>query len=137
MAKIVVISIGSFISFLIGGVGLAITILLAMMVIDYVTGLLVGLMNKNLNSATGFKGLLKKMYVLLLISAVYLLEKIAFSTGYIGDGVTIAYIIIEFISITENGGKLGVPIPQQVRDVIKVLNSDAPIEEVTKGRLKK
>ncbi|MFS1516338.1 holin family protein [Bacillus sp. SCS-151] len=119
------IGIGYVISFLIEGVGLAIAILLAMMVIDCITGLLVGLMNKNLNGANGFKGLLKKMYVLLLISAVYLLEKIVFRTGYIGDGVTIAYIIIEFISITENGGKLGVPIPRQIREVIKVFNSNA------------
>ncbi|MDX8361568.1 phage holin family protein [Cytobacillus sp. IB215316] len=119
------VGIGYVISFLIEGVGLAIAILLAMMVIDCITGLLVGLMDKNLNGANGFKGLLKKMYVLLLISAVYLLEKIVFSTGYIGDGVTIAYIIIEFISITENGGKLGVPIPRQIREVIKVFNSDA------------
>ncbi|WP_214480675.1 phage holin family protein [Bacillus sp. SM2101] len=119
------VGIGYVISLLIEGVGLAIAILLAMMVIDCITGLLVGLMDKNLNGANGFKGLLKKMYVLLLISAVYLLEKIVFSTGYIGDGVTIAYIIIEFISITENGGKLGVPIPRQIREVIKVFNSNA------------
>ncbi|MDX8365302.1 phage holin family protein [Cytobacillus sp. IB215665] len=112
------------ISFLLEDVDLAIAILLAMMVIDFVTGILVGLMDKNLNGTTGFKGLLKKVYVLLLISAVYLMEKLVFSTGYIGDGVTIAYSIIEFISITENGEKLGVPIPRQIREVIKVLNSD-------------
>ncbi|MDX8361635.1 phage holin family protein [Cytobacillus sp. IB215316] len=96
---------------------MAVTILLGMMVIDNATGLIVGFIEKNLSSKMGIKWLMRKVYILLLIGGVYMIETLMFETGYIADGVAIAFIVTEFISITENGAKLGVPIPQQVRDL--------------------
>lgn len=112
---------GTLISYLIDGFGLAFAILLGMMVIDCITGLLVAVVNKNLNSSIGRNGFIRKMYILLLIGAIYLLGQAVEGLSYIGDGVTVAYIVIEFISITENGGKLGVPMPGAVKKVIAVL----------------
>lgn len=112
---------GTFISYLVNGFGLAFAILLGMMVLDYVTGLMVAVANKSLSSSVGTKGFIKKAYVIILIGAIYMLAHAVDGFSYIGDGVTVAYIVIEFISITENGGKLGVPMPAQVKKVIAVL----------------
>lgn len=114
-------TIGGAWSWLAGSLGAAFPVLLVMMLFDYITGLMVGATTGTLNSAVGRKGFIRKLYVLILIGAVYLIERILFQTQHIGDGVTIAYIIIEFISITENGGKLGAPIPQPVKNLIAVL----------------
>jgi toxin secretion/phage lysis holin len=120
--KSIVIVSGGFVSYLIGGVGLAITVLLGLMLIDLITGLMVAAYNKNVSSKIGSKGFIRKLYVILLIGAVYLVEKVAFEqAGYIGDGVVVAYCIIEFISIVENGGKMGLPIPEPLKKIIEVL----------------
>lgn len=88
-------TVGFLISYLIDGVGLAVTILLAIMLIDYATGLMAAFIQKQLSSQIGTKGFIRKLYVLLLISAVYLVEGIMFDTGHAGDGIAFAYIAIE------------------------------------------
>ncbi|MNI28633.1 Holin family protein [compost metagenome] len=114
---------GGIISWMVGGLGLAFVVLLALMVIDFITGILAGSMGEGLNSSVGKKGLAKKAYIILLISSVYLIQSLIptlDSMGYAGDGIAIAYCIIEFLSIVENGGKLGVPIGP-LKNVIAVL----------------
>ncbi|MFB0846837.1 phage holin family protein [Paenibacillus oleatilyticus] len=103
--------IGSFISWVVGGLGLAFTILLGLMLLDYATGLMAGYVRKELSSRTGTNGLLRKTYIIILVGCVYMIElSVLNSNGVIGDGVVIAYSVIEFLSIVENGGKLGVPL---------------------------
>lgn len=104
--------VGSFVSWMVGGLGLAFTVLLGLMLLDFITGLMAGAFSEEgLNSNKGYKGFVKKLYIILLISAVYLIELVGLnSTGAMGDGIAIAYCVIEFLSIVENGGKLGVPL---------------------------
>lgn len=114
-------SIGAIISYVVGGLGMAFTVLFVLMLIDFATGMMAASVNEGLSSAVGRKGFIKKLYVLLLIGAVYLIEKAMGKTdGIVSDGVTIAYCAIEFISIVENGGKLGVPLGP-VANIIAVL----------------
>jgi toxin secretion/phage lysis holin len=115
--------IGGVLSWAVGGLGLAFVVLLGLMVIDFITGLMVGSAYAELNSSKGKKGLIKKTYILLLIAAVYLLQTLnpeLQAIGYAGDGVAIAYCVLEFLSIVENGGKLGVPIGP-LKHIIAVL----------------
>lgn len=120
--KSIVIVTGGLVSYLVGGVGLAFTILLALMALDFITGLMVAAYNKSISSKIGSKGFIRKLYVILLIGAVYLVEKVAFDQmGYIGDGVVIAYCALEFVSIVENGGKMGFPIHPKIKEIIEVL----------------
>jgi toxin secretion/phage lysis holin len=114
--------IGGIISFLVGGIGVAPTLLMGVQLIDYITGLMASKKNKvKLSSALGFIGLLKKLYVLLLVLTVYLVEKTLFGTENMGNGVAIAYIANEFISIAENGVKMGAPMPEIVKNAVDVL----------------
>jgi toxin secretion/phage lysis holin len=103
-------AIGTVWSIAVGAMGWAFPTLIIMMAADYLSGVMAGAVNDGLSSAIGRKGFIKKVYVMMLIGAVYLLERTIFGTQHLGDGVTVAYIIIEFISLAENGGKLGVPL---------------------------
>lgn len=102
--------IGGIWSAMVGCLGEALSVLIVIMAADYMTGLLSAFVNKELNSAIGTKGFIKKLVVLILIGLIYLLEGVGLNTQHVGDGVAIAYIAIEFISITENAGRLGVPL---------------------------
>jgi toxin secretion/phage lysis holin len=103
-------AVGAFWAAMVGSFGLAVSILLVIMLADYVTGLLCAFVNKELNSAKGTRGFIKKLIVLILIGLLYLVEGAKFGTGISGEGAAWAYIAIEFISITENAGKIGVPL---------------------------
>lgn len=116
-------SIGFLVSYLIDGLSLAVVILIAVMFIDYVTGLMQAWHNKELSSRIGMAGFIRKLYVLLLVGSVYLVEGLLFETGHAGSGVAIAYIAIEFISITENGVRMGAPMPPYVTNLLDIMNN--------------
>lgn len=116
-------TVGFLISYLVDGVGIAVAILLAVMAIDYATGLISAFVNKTLSSRIGTTGFARKLYILLLIAAVYLVESILFGSEHVGDGIAIAYIAIEFISITENGVKMGAPMPPFVKNLLAIVKS--------------
>ncbi|WP_158318896.1 phage holin family protein [Robertmurraya kyonggiensis] len=103
-------AIAAFWSALVGSFGLAVSVLLVVMLADYITGLLCATVNKELNSSKGWRGFIKKLIVLILIGLLYLIELSLNGTATGGEGAAWAYIAIEFISITENAGKIGVPL---------------------------
>lgn len=112
------------VTWLIGSFGIAFTVLLGLLLLDFISGFLVGAYEKKLSSSVGIKGLIKKTYVILLIGAVYLIEvAILKSGGVIASGVSGAYCVIEFVSIAENGGKLGVPLPDKIKSLILTLKN--------------
>lgn len=102
--------IGGVWSAMVGSFGLAVSVLLVVMLADYVTGLLTAIVNKELNSAKGTRGFIKKLIVLILIGLLYLIEISLYGSATGGEGAAWAYIFIEFVSITENAGKIGVPL---------------------------
>lgn len=120
--KIFGTAVGAVISYIVGGIGIAFTVLLGMMIIDFITGMLAGSVNEGLSSSAGKKGLIKKVYIILLIGAVYLLQILGLNlAGYTADGLSVAFAILEFVSILENGGKLGAPIPERLKNAIAAL----------------
>lgn len=119
---------GTFIASLFGGWTTALTTLCIFMMIDFVTGLIVaGVFHKSskskdgtLESKAGFKGLCRKCLILAFIVVGYRLD-VALGSSYIKDGVCIAFIVNELISIIENAGLMGVPLPKIVIDAIALL----------------
>lgn len=122
--------IGSFISTLLGGWDTGLATLCILMAVDYITGWIVAGVFKNseksesggLSSTAGFKGLAKKGVMLLFVLMAYRLDLTVGST-YIRDAVIIAFIANEVISITENAGLMGIPIPAVIIKAIDVLKS--------------
>lgn len=133
MEKLGAISIvgilGSFISNFFGGWNEAMTTLCIFMLIDYITGLIVGGVFKNSNktkdggleSKAGYKGLTRKFSTLLLVLVACRLD-LVLGISFVRDCVIIAFITNETISITENIGLMGVPLPKVIEKAITLLN---------------
>ncbi|WP_206458723.1 phage holin family protein [Anaerovorax sp. IOR16] len=121
--------VGAFLSTLFGGWDSALTILVIFMAIDYVSGLVVaGIFKKSpktesgsLASGAGWKGLFRKGMTLLMVLIAAQLDNVIGST-FIKNAVVIAYIANETISIVENAGLMGVPIPDVIKKAIDILN---------------
>ena len=120
--------VGGTISALFGGWNHLLTTLLVAMGVDFVTGLVVaGVFKKSqktpngaLESNIGWKGIAKKGVTLLIVLIAHRLD-LAIGTTIIRDSVVIAFIINEVISITENAGLMGVPVPSPIKKAIEVL----------------
>lgn len=124
MEKYIVLTmgiIGGFVSFLVDGLGMAVTILLGMMALDYISGLMAAAYQRKLNSRIGFNGLIRKSYYLLLVGSVYMLSYAVDGIQFAGDGLAIALIAMEFISITENGTKMNLPMPDPLRKILLIV----------------
>src|SRR5690606_23482614 len=128
--KIALISgfLGAIVSYMFDSVGVAVSILILFMLADYISGMFAAGIQKELNSRVGWTGFIRKIYILVLIGLIYALEYLAcyyteidIFGGHIGDGAAFAYIAIEFISITENGVKMGAPIPQFIQNLLKIV----------------
>lgn len=121
--------VGTFVAEALGGWDAAMQVLVALMVADYVTGVLVAAVwhnsNKSqsgaLDSKAGFKGLAKKCMILLLVWIGVLLDQ-AMGTNYIRTAVVLFFIGNEGISLLENLGLMGVPYPAFLRKALEALH---------------
>ena len=122
--------VGAAVSTIFGGWSEALTTLLICMVIDYITGLVVaGVFHNSPKTATGalesnagLKGLFRKAAMLLFVLIGHRLD-VAVGTTYIRDAVCIAFIANEVLSLVENAGLMGVPIPEVITNAIDVLKN--------------
>ena len=127
---------GSIIARLFGGWDDALVTLLIFMLIDYVSGLVVaGVFKKSpktdtgaLESKAGWKGICRKGMTLLFVLIAYRLD-LTIGTNYIRNAVIIAFIANETISLVENAGLMGVPLPAVITKAIDVLQKKAEDEE--------
>lgn len=132
-------AIGSVISNQLGGWDAAMQVLMAMMAIDYVTGVMVAAFwkrsnkteNGALDSRAGFKGLVKKIAILALVWISVMLDK-ALGTDYIRTAVIIFFIGNEGLSLLENIGLMGVPYPEFLRKMLEVLKKEGDQAEKEK-----
>lgn len=128
--------IGSSIAAAFGGWDAAMITLIIFMAVDYLTGLIVAGVFHNspkseggtLESKAGWKGLCRKGMTLLIVLIAARLDMLL-GTGFIRDAVIIAYIANEAISIIENAGLMGVPIPAAIRKAVEVLQQKGSKDE--------
>lgn len=121
-------AVGGWISWLLGGWDSAVVTLLIFMAIDYISGLAVaGVFHASrktdsgaLESRAGWKGLCKKAMTLLFVLIAHRLDMVI-GTTYIRDAVVIAFVANELISIVENAGLMGVPLPAVIEKSIDLL----------------
>ena len=128
--------IGSAIASFFGGWDAGLATLLIFMAIDYVSGLIVAgvfhTSNKTdtgaLESRAGFKGLCRKGMTLLFVLVAYRLD-LVIGTNYIRDAVIIAFTANETISLVENAGLMGLPLPAVITKAIDVLQKKVEVED--------
>ena len=123
--------VGAAIASLFGGWNGAMTTLVILMLIDYITGIIVaGVFHASpkssggaLSSAVGFKGICRK-FVILLIVVVACRVDLLLDTNIIRDATCIGFCANELVSITENAGLMGIPMPRKLVEAIEVLRGD-------------
>lgn len=128
---------GSFIASWFGGWDNGLATLVAFMAIDYASGLVVaGVFQKSnktengaLESLAGWKGLCRKGMTLLFVLIAYRLD-LAIGTTYIRDTVVIGFMANELISIVENAGLMGLPLPAVIAKAIEVLCQKADLDKL-------
>ncbi len=122
--------ISASLSALFGGFDMILISLMIFMAVDYITGLIVaGVFHKSgksesgsLESHAGWKGICRKGVTLLIVLVAARLD-IMLGTTFIRDGVVMAYIANEALSIIENAGLMGIPIPEPVKNAVEALKS--------------
>lgn len=127
--------LGSAIASIFGGWDTGLVSLLIFMALDYVSGLVVaGVFHKSnktdtgsLESKAGWKGLCRKCMTLVFVLVAYRLD-LVIGTNYIRDAVIIAFLANELISLVENAGLMGIPLPAVITKAIDILQKKSESE---------
>ena len=116
-------AIGGYLGYFVGGVDGLMTALLIFMVLDYITGLMCAIADKQLSSAVGFKGICKKVLILMLVGVAHIVDLHVVGAGdALRSAVVCFYLSNESVSMLENAAHLGLPIPDKMKDVLAQLH---------------
>ena len=123
-------AIGGFLGYFLGGMDGFLYALIAFVVIDYITGLMVAAIQKKVSSEVGFKGICKKVLIFILVGVANIVDKQIIGNGSaIRTAVIFFYLSNEGISILENTALIGLPVPQKLRDVLEQLKGSEDKED--------
>ena len=120
---------GGLASFLFGGWSALLQVLVIFIIIDYILGVLVAAMYSELNSKVGFRGIAKKVMILLLVAVAHSVDVVLGDNHFIRDAVIFFYLANELLSILETVGKTNLPIPSILRKAVETLNSKSKSDE--------
>lgn len=115
--------IGGWIGYFVGGVDGLMTALLIFMALDYITGLMCAVIDKKLSSAVGFKGICKKVLIIMLVGVAHVVDLHVVGTGdALRSAVVCFYLSNEGVSMLENAAHLGLPVPDKLKAVLEQLH---------------
>lgn len=98
--------------------------LVGLIVMDYISGVMAAVVEKRLSSEVGAKGIAKKIFMLLIVAVANIVDINVIGEGHVLKSVTVMfYIANECISLIENAGRLGVPVPKKLLDVLEQLKN--------------
>ncbi len=118
-------TLGGYIGWFLGGFDGFLYALITFVIVDYITGIMVAIIEKKLSSEVGFRGIFKKVLIFSLVGIGNIIDDYIIKNGSaIRTAVIFFYLSNEGISILENAGKIGLPIPNKLREVLKQLNKE-------------
>ena len=121
--QMAVAAIGGWLGYFLGGMDGLMIALVVFMALDYITGLMCAVIDKKLSSAVGFKGICKKVLILMLVGVANIMDVHVIGTGSALRGAVICfYLSNEGLSLLENAGHIGLPIPEKLKDVLAQLH---------------
>jgi len=130
MIQLAFAGVGGWLGYFLGGCDGLILALLAFVVIDYITGVMCAIADKKLSSSVGFKGICRKVLIFLLVGIANILDVHIIGTGIVlRTAVIFFYISNEGVSLLENAGHLGLPIPVKIKAVLEQLHERAESED--------
>lgn len=115
-------TIGGFLGYFLGGFDGFLYALVTFVVIDYITGFMVAVIEKKLSSEIGFRGIFKKVLIFCLVGIGHMIDLHLIQSGsVIRTAVIFFYISNEGISIIENAALIGLPVPKKLKDILEQL----------------
>ena len=127
--QMVFTGIGGWLGYFLGGYDGLLYALIVFMVVDYITGVMCAINDKKLSSTVGFKGICRKVLILMLVGIANLLDVAIIGTGAIlRTAVIFFYLSNEGVSLLENAGHLGLPIPEKLKEILAQLHDRAEKE---------
>ena len=122
--KNIMAAVCTLISFLFGNMEGMLIALIALIILDYISGVIAAAVEKRLSSEVGAKGIAKKIFMLLIVALANIVDINVIGDGHVLKTVTIVfYICNECISLIENAGRIGVPVPKKLLDVLEQLKN--------------
>ncbi len=129
MIQFLFAGIGGWLGYFLGGCDGLLIALLLFVITDYITGVMCAIADKKLSSAVGFKGICRKALIFLLVGIANILDMQVIGTGSVlRTAVIFFYISNEGVSLLENAGHLGLPIPVKIKAVLEQLHDRAEQE---------
>jgi len=125
--------VGGWIGYFVGGIDGLMTALLVFMILDYVTGLMCAIADKQLSSRIGFRGIFKKILIIMLVGVAHIVDLYVVKSGNaLRSAVVCFYLSNEGVSLLENASHLGLPVPDKLKNILGQLhNRDEKTEQNT------
>ena len=116
-------AIGGWLGYFLGGMDGMLITLIVFMALDYITGLMCAIADKQVSSAVGFRGICKKVLILMLVGLANVVDLHVVGTGSALRGAVICfYLSNEGLSLLENAGHIGLPIPDKLKEILEQLH---------------
>ena len=121
--------VGAGISYVYGGWNALLIALVVFIIFDYFTGIMAAAVNGRLSAKVGMIGIAKKVFIFVMVAVGSIVDGVLGEGTFTRDTVIFFYLANELLSIIENGGKLGAPIPPFIRQAVEVLRGKGGIDE--------
>lgn len=123
-------ALGGWLGWFLGGLDGFLYALIIFVIVDYITGIMVAIINRELSSEIGARGIFKKILIFILVGIAHIIDSRLIGEGsVIRTAVIFFYLSNEGISIMENASRIGLPIPQKLKDVLAQLHGKAKEED--------
>lgn len=123
-------AIGGWLGWFLGGADGFLYALIAFVVIDYITGVMCAIVDHKLSSEVGFKGIFKKVLIFTMVGIGNIIDvQVLGQAGVLRTAVTFFYLSNEGVSLMENAGHLGLPIPAKLKEVLEQLHDRSNKED--------
>lgn len=126
----VIAALGGWLGWFLGGLDGFLYALIIFVIVDYITGIMVAIINRELSSAIGARGIFKKILIFIIVAIAHIIDsRLVGDSSVIRTAVIFFYLSNEGISILENATQIGLPIPQKLKNVLAQLNNKGGNEE--------
>lgn len=128
--QILIAAIGGWLGYFLGGLDGLLSALIVFVVLDYITGVMCAILDHELSSAVGFKGIFRKIVIFCLVGISHIVDVHVIGTGSgLRSAIICFYLSNEGLSIMENAGKLGLPIPERLKEILAQLHKRKDSDE--------